>query len=341
MSTPFPPDNRPHHLQDQPTVTVRFHLDERGILAGAHTVPLHPSDPSPQVAVQLSSLETTDTATLGLTVPEAHGLLMSWHAQIASEAAPTSPARVTLPTDNSALKVTFATAVAAADLAWVDLPGEVPVVLATHTITPAAPRSALSEPYLGAARSLTDALRALAGLPALGGSDEVAFDADETYAVTTPLVEAVLATVPSLDVSQVVAGHFIWNGILEHGYRPDISFHTLETLAARAGRTGATAAAFSRASDLAVELLGSHSPTPLLQEATSLVVTATGAELDERGTVELTQAVAESFFRHLQVVVASAVIYDVAPADDIQPPLRAWLMALEGPGEEFDPPAAP
>lgn len=72
-----------------------------------------------------------------------------------------------------------------------------------------------------------------------------------------------------------------------------------------------------------------------------MVITATGADLDERGLVELTQAVAESFFRHLQVVTASAVLYDMAPADDIQPPLRAWLMALEGPSDEFDPPAAP
>ena len=336
MSHSLPPHDL-QALQDQPTATVRFHLDEDGMLAGAHTVPLHPADPSPQVAVKLAGPENDGAPGHGLTVVEAHGLLMSWHALLSSTGLPAEGLTVTLPTDASQLAVAFDAAVPAADLEWVELPDEVPVVLASHLLTPGPAASTLAEPFAGAATSLANALRGLAGLPPLP-QETAGFDAAGAYSVTTPLVEAVLAGVGSLDVSQVVAGHFIWNGILEHGYRPDISFHTLETLAARAGRSAAMNGAFGAASDLAVELLGSHAPTPLLQEATSLVVTATEVSPDERALVELTQAVAESFFRHLQVVVASAVLYDVAPADDIQPPLRAWLMALEGPGEELDGP---
>ncbi|MFC6154422.1 hypothetical protein [Nocardioides yefusunii] len=316
-------------------LSLRYFLDERGVLAGAHTVPSTADDAaaqaSGQASPQLALLLADDASQLRLTANESHGLLTTWYALLSGpDGLPAEEIQVVLPSDSSRLDVTFAEPVPASSLAWVELPDETPVIVAEHRITAPEPAAAMLEPFAAAATALADKLHALASMPPAQNQE---FIAEQPYGVATPLVDAVLASVPACDVTQVVASHFIWSGIMEQGYRPDISFNTLETLAARAGRSAAMHAAFGAASDLAVELLGGQGPSPLLQEATSLVATATGVEEDK--VLPLTESVAEHFFRHLQVVVASAVLYDVASPNDMQPPLRAWLMALEGPGEEF------
>lgn len=319
----------------QPTpVPLRYFLDERGVLAGAHTT-------APDADVHLALQLASDEPRLRLTANESHGLLTTWYTLLTGpDGLPADGIDLVLPADTSRLEVSFAEPVAASSLDWVELDDDAQVVVATHRLTPPERHEAMVEPWASTALNLGNALRALAGLPRL---DAAEFTHTEAYGVATPLVDAVLASVPAVEVPQIVGSHFIWTGIMEQGFRPDITFNTLETLAARAGRSAAMVAAFEAASDLAVELLGAQGPSPLLQEATSLVATAT--QVPEDAVLALTEGVAEHFFRHLQVVIASAVMYDVAAAEDIQPPLRAWLMALEGPGEpeveEFNDSPAP
>ncbi|MFC6154421.1 hypothetical protein [Nocardioides yefusunii] len=310
----------------EPALSLQFFLAEDGSLAGAHTVGLAARG-VPEVLLPMRGTDAPQG--WALTVGEVHDLLHGWiDDAVTGEFTAGTSIDAVLPSDDATLHLRVSAPLTVGDVEGAegtDDPTRT-VHVVEWTVTPGPSPRPLAPEMADYLVGAVNGLRLAAGLATVP-EDEFDFSATAPYAIGTPMIEALSASVRSMSPSQVSTWHAAWMELLDGGYRPDIALATCDTLARRVGRGDAWDAAYAHADEVAKEILGSDGPSETLMETCALLFEQVGVE-DEETQQLLLGRIAVMLHDQVRTLLTFPVVEDVADEEVSVPPLQAWFAGL-------------
>lgn len=309
-----------------PALSLQFFLAEDGSLAGAHTVGLASRD-VPEILLPMRGADAP--AGWALTVGEVHDLLHGWiDDAVTGEFTSGTAIDAVLPADDATLHIRVSAAQSVGDVDGAEGTDDASrtVQVAEWTVTPGPTPRPLAPEMAEYLVGAVNGLRLAAGLATVPET-EFDFSAEAPYAIGTPMIEALAASVRSMTPSQVSTWHAAWMELLDGGYRPDIALATCDTLARRVGRGDAWDAAYENADVVAKELLGADGPSETLMETCALLFEEVGVD-DEDTQQLLLGRIAVMLHDQIRTLLTFPVVEDVADEEVSVPPLQAWFAGL-------------